>query len=36
MPTAIRDIADNMRAEEDRLFALRTANADRSQLLAVW
>jgi signal transduction histidine kinase len=34
MPTAIRDIADNMRAEEDRLFALRTANADRSQRLA--
>jgi signal transduction histidine kinase len=33
-PTAIREIADNMRAEEDRLFALRTANADRSQRLA--
>jgi signal transduction histidine kinase len=32
--TAIRDVADGMRAEEDRLFALRTANADRSQLLA--
>ena len=27
-------IAKDMRAEEDRLFALRTANADRSQLLA--
>ena len=35
MPTVIRDIADSMRAEEDRLFALRTANADRSQRLAV-
>jgi signal transduction histidine kinase len=30
----IKDVADKMRAEEDRLFALRTANADRSQLLA--
>jgi len=30
----IRDVADAMRAEEDRLFALRTANADHSQLLA--
>jgi signal transduction histidine kinase len=33
-PTAIRDIAEKMRIEEDRLFALRTANADRSQRLA--
>jgi signal transduction histidine kinase len=32
--TAIREVADKMRAEEDRLFALRTENADRSQLLA--
>ena len=32
--TAIRDIADEMHREEDRLFALRTANADRSQRLA--
>ena len=32
--TTIRDVTDAMRAEEDRLFALRTANADRSQLLA--
>src|SRR5882724_7661471 len=30
----IRDVVDAMRAEEDRLFALRTANADHSQLLA--
>jgi signal transduction histidine kinase len=34
MPTAIRDIADMMHIEEDRLFALRTTNADRSQRLA--
>jgi signal transduction histidine kinase len=34
MPTAIRDVADRMHQEEDRLFALRTANADRSQRLA--
>jgi signal transduction histidine kinase len=34
MPTAIRDVADTMRMEEDRQFALRTANADRSQQLA--
>jgi CHASE3 domain sensor protein len=34
IPTAIRDIADVMHVEEDRLFALRTANADRSQRLA--
>jgi signal transduction histidine kinase len=34
-PTVIRDTADNMRAEEERLFTLRTANADRSQRLAV-
>jgi signal transduction histidine kinase len=33
-PSAIRDIVDKMRGEEDQLFALRTANADRSQLLA--
>jgi signal transduction histidine kinase len=33
-PTAIRDVADKMHVEEDRLFALRTANADRSQRLA--
>jgi signal transduction histidine kinase len=32
--SAIRDVADAMRAEEERLFQLRTANADRSQLLA--
>jgi signal transduction histidine kinase len=31
---AIRDIADRMHAEEERLFELRTANADHSQLLA--
>jgi signal transduction histidine kinase len=31
---AIRDVADKMLREEDRLFALRTTNADRSQLLA--
>jgi signal transduction histidine kinase len=30
----IDDLASQMRAEEDRLFALRTANADRSQTLA--
>jgi signal transduction histidine kinase len=30
----IQDTADAMRAEEKRLFALRTANADRSQQLA--
>ena len=30
----IRDVGDAMRDEEDRLFALRTANADRSQKLA--
>jgi signal transduction histidine kinase len=30
----ITAISRNMRAEEDRLFALRTDNADRSQLLA--
>jgi signal transduction histidine kinase len=30
----IRDIADGMRAEEEQLLALRTANADRSQRLA--
>jgi signal transduction histidine kinase len=34
MPAVISDIADQMRIEEDRLFALRTANADRSQGLA--
>src|SRR5207244_11182299 len=33
-PIAIRDVADKMRIEEDRLFALRTANADRSQQFA--
>jgi signal transduction histidine kinase len=33
-PSAIRDIAEKMHHEEDRLFALRAANADRSQLLA--
>ncbi len=31
---AIRDVADTMLREEDRLFALRTSNADHSQLLA--
>ncbi len=31
---AIRELASAMRAEEDRLFRLRTANADRSQELA--
>ena len=30
----IRDVATAMRAEEERLFGLRTINADRSQLLA--
>src|SRR3979409_2324722 len=30
----IHDLAGQMRAEEDRLFALRTTNADRSQTLA--
>jgi hypothetical protein len=30
----INDLAGQMRAEEDRLFALRTASADRSQTLA--
>jgi two-component sensor histidine kinase len=30
----IDDLADRMRAEEDRLFVLRTTNADRSQTLA--
>src|SRR6267378_210004 len=30
----IEDLASQMRAEEDRLFGLRTANADRSQSLA--
>jgi signal transduction histidine kinase len=30
----IRDVGDAMRAEENRLFDLRTANADRSQRLA--
>ncbi|WP_213737422.1 CHASE3 domain-containing protein [Bradyrhizobium sp. dw_411] len=30
----IDDLANQMRAEEDRLFALRTASADRSQSLA--
>jgi signal transduction histidine kinase len=30
----IRDIGDTMRAEEQRLLALRTINADRSQMLA--
>jgi signal transduction histidine kinase len=33
--TTIHDLTDAMRAEEDRLFALRTANADRSQQLAL-
>jgi signal transduction histidine kinase len=32
--STIRDAAAAMHAEEDRLFALRTANADRSQKLA--
>jgi signal transduction histidine kinase len=32
--TTIHDLADAMRAEEDRLFAVRTANADQSQQLA--
>jgi signal transduction histidine kinase len=32
--TAIRELADAIRAEEDRLFAVRTRNADRSQQLA--
>jgi signal transduction histidine kinase len=31
---AIKDVADRMHAEEERLFELRTANADHSQLLA--
>ncbi|WJR75158.1 CHASE3 domain-containing protein [Bradyrhizobium sp. NP1] len=31
---AIRDVADAMHREEDRLFALRAVNADRSQRLA--
>ncbi len=31
---AIKDVADRMHAEEERLFELRTGNADRSQLLA--
>ena len=31
---SIRGAADDMHAEEARLFAIRTANADRSQLLA--
>ncbi len=30
----IRDVTDKMHAEEERLFDLRTANADRSQILA--
>ena len=30
---AIRDIATAMQSEEERLLALRTINADRSQLL---
>jgi signal transduction histidine kinase len=30
----LREVADAMRAEEERLFQLRTANAERSQLLA--
>jgi signal transduction histidine kinase len=33
--TTIHDLTDAMRAEEDRLFLLRTANADRSQQLAL-
>ncbi|MGC2085958.1 MAG: CHASE3 domain-containing protein [Bradyrhizobium sp.] len=32
--SVIRDTAEAMRQEEDRLFALRTANADRSQRMA--
>jgi signal transduction histidine kinase len=32
--TRIGEVADAMRAEEDRLFAMRNADADRSQLLA--
>jgi len=32
--STIRDVGDAMRAEENELFALRTANADRSQQLA--
>jgi signal transduction histidine kinase len=32
--TTIHDVAEAMRAEEERLFRLRTANADRSQQLA--
>src|SRR6201995_3753243 len=32
--TTIRDIGTSMRDEESRLFALRTANADRTQLMA--
>ncbi len=31
---AIAEIGRDMRAEEDRLFAMRTANADRTQVLA--
>jgi signal transduction histidine kinase len=34
VPTAIRNIVDRMRVEEDWQFTLRTANADRSQRLA--
>jgi signal transduction histidine kinase len=30
----IRELAETMRAEEQRLFAIRTANADRSQVMA--
>src|SRR6202795_4664347 len=33
-PGSIRDVAIAMRAEEERLFARRTANADRTQTLA--
>jgi signal transduction histidine kinase len=33
--TTIHDLTDAMRAEEDRLFLSRTANADRSQQLAL-
>ncbi len=32
--STIRDVSEAMRAEENELFALRTANADRSQRLA--
>ena len=32
--TTIRDVAQSMRAEEDRLFIMRTATADRTQQLA--